>query len=103
MQIYEWEFLAVRHHPNKFWDHKHCDSGDIMFLICHKRLCEFMCENSSRWVTTCASGYIKYLIFDVNSQIHVIEGSNNFINGSSSWSVTSLSSLVALGVVVVEM
>ena len=33
MQIYEWELLVVCHHPSKPFDHKHCDSGNIMFLI----------------------------------------------------------------------
>ena len=33
MQIYGWELIAVCHYPNKSYDHKHCDSGDI-FLIC---------------------------------------------------------------------
>ena len=40
----------VCHHPGKFGDHGHCDSEDIMFLICYmtsgncmfKGLCEFM-------------------------------------------------------------
>ena len=49
LRIYRWEFLAVRHHPDKSFDHKHCESGD-MFLICQvtsrehmfKELCEFM-------------------------------------------------------------
>ena len=54
--MYSWEFLALYHHPDKSCDHKHCGSGDIMFLVCHvtspghmfKGLCEFMCESSSR-------------------------------------------------------
>ena len=29
-----WEFLEVCHHPNRFGDHGHCESGD-MFLDCH--------------------------------------------------------------------
>ena len=29
----------VTHHPDKFGDHKHCDSGDIMFLICYVTTC----------------------------------------------------------------
>ena len=45
----------VCHHPNKFGDHRHSDSRDIMFLICHitshgqtfKRLCCFMGQSSS--------------------------------------------------------
>ena len=52
MQIHEWELLAVCHHTDKSCDHNHCNSGDIMFLICHvtsrehmfKGLYEFMGE-----------------------------------------------------------
>ena len=36
MQLYWWELLAVFHHQDKFDDPRHCDSGDLMFLICHK-------------------------------------------------------------------
>ena len=44
-----WELYEVWYYPGKSCDHKHCDSGDIVFLICHvthrehmlKRLCEF--------------------------------------------------------------
>ena len=50
MQIFGWELLVVFHDPDTPCDHTHCDSGDIMFLICHmtsrermfKGLCEFM-------------------------------------------------------------
>ena len=52
MQIYGLEFFVVCHHPYKSFDHKLCDSGDIMFLIRHmtsrehrfKGLCEFTGE-----------------------------------------------------------
>ena len=49
-----------------------------------------------------ANGDIKYLTCDVTSQNHVIEGSCKFLSGSSSWYVTSLPSLVAMGIVVVD-
>ena len=51
------EVLAVRHHPDNSCDHKHCDSGNIMLLICHvtpresrehemfKVLCKYMGGN----------------------------------------------------------
>ena len=35
MRIYGWELPALCHHPEKFGDHTHCDTGDAMFLICH--------------------------------------------------------------------
>ena len=45
-----------------------------------------------------ASGDIKYLICHVISQNHVIEGLSNFLSWSSSWYVTTLPCLVAIGV-----
>ena len=47
-------------------------------------------------------GGVKYLICHVTSQKNVIEGSSNFMSGSSSWYVTTLPSLVAISIVVVE-
>ena len=49
------------------------------------------------------SGDKKYLICHVTSQNQVIEGSRNFIDGSSSMYVTNLPNLVATGIVIVEM
>ena len=49
-----------------------------------------------------ASGDIKYLICQVTSQKHAIEGSSNFMSGVSLWYVTTLTSLVVIGIVVVE-
>ena len=50
-----------------------------------------------------ASRDIKYLICHMNLQNHVIEGSSNFMSGSSSWYISILPSVVALRIVVVEM
>ena len=33
MWFYGWESLVVSHDPAKFGDHRHCGSGDIMFLV----------------------------------------------------------------------
>ena len=52
------------------------------------------------WANT--SGDRKYLICHVTSQNQVIEGSSNFLSGSPSWYVTTLPSLVVIGIVVVE-
>ena len=49
-----------------------------------------------------ASGDIKYSICHVTSQNYVIEGSSNFMSGSSSWYVTTLTRLVAIGIVLVQ-
>ena len=68
-----------------------------------KRLCEFVggtltvnCHLATfggHWSS--ASGDIKYLICKATSQDHVIEQSSEVIDGNSSWSVATLSSLVA--------
>ena len=51
-----------------------------------------------------ATGNIEYWICHVTSQNHVIEGSSNFMSDSFSWYVTTtFPSLVAIGIVVVEM
>ena len=98
------------HYANKSCDHKHYDCGDIMFLICHvtsskhmfKGLCEFMGRSPSLKVTifsmldghwSSASGVIKYLTCQVTLQNHVIEGS---------WYTTSLPSLAAINIVIVD-
>ena len=80
MRIYAWELLiAVCHQPETTIDHKHFDSGNRVFLICHVTL--------------------KYLFFLVTSQIHVIEGPHR----SSTLYVATLPSYLAIGIVVLEM
>ena len=49
-----------------------------------------------------ASGNMKYLICHMTSQNRVIEGERKFMSGSSLWYITTLSSLVALGIAVVQ-
>ena len=49
-----------------------------------------------------ASRDIIYLICHVTSENHVIKGSNNVMSGNFSWCVTILSSLVVIGIVLVE-
>ena len=87
-----------------------------MFLICHvtsrdhifKGLCYFMggafhgksppCHVGSYW--SCASGDIRYLICHVTSKNHMVEGSCNFMSGNFSLYVTTLPSLVAIGIMI---
>ena len=45
-----------------------------------------------------ASVDIKYLICHVISQNHAAEGLSNFLSWSSSWYVTTLPNLVAIGI-----
>ena len=60
MQISGWELLKVCHHLGKCCEHRHYDSGGIVFLICYmisrehmfKGLCEFMGGIPSRRLTT---------------------------------------------------
>ena len=49
-----------------------------------------------------ANGNIKYLMFHVISQNHLIEGSCKFINETSLLYVITMPSLVAIGIVVIE-
>ena len=92
MEIYWWEHIVVCHYPDKSCNHKHCDSGDITFLICHvtsrehmfKWLYEFikpltmgqhLAKFGGHWSN--ASGDIKYLICHVTSQKQATEAQNN--------------------------
>ena len=61
------------HQLAKFGDHRHCDSGDIMILVCHMIL-----------------------------QDHVIKWSFEFTGRIPSRYVTILPSLVAMGTVLVK-
>ena len=48
------------------------------------------------------SGDKKYLMYHVTLQNYIIEGSRNFMGGSSTWYVTTVPSLVTIDIVVVE-
>ena len=37
MWFYGWEPLMVSNHPAKFGNHRHCGSGDIMFLVAEEQ------------------------------------------------------------------
>ena len=47
-----------------------------------------------------ASEDMKYLIYHVTSQNHVIKGSSNFLSGSCLWYLINLK--LAIGIIVVE-
>ena len=47
LRVYEWKFLVFFQYRDKSCDHKHCDGGDIVFLICHGPL-----------VSICLKGYL---------------------------------------------
>ena len=57
----------------------------------------FICHEGSH-----EGGNIKYLICHVTSQNIVIEEPCNFKSGSSSWYVSTLPSLVTIGIVAIE-
>ena len=114
VQIYRWEFFAVCHDLDKFGDHKHYESGN-MFLICHLTSPAHYvtlwvkashgespsCDVGGYWL--CESRDIKYFICHVIFlQNHMIEGSCNSMSGNSSLHVTTLPSLVAINIVIVE-
>ena len=75
--LYGWEAFTVRQHLAQFGVHRSPSSGDI-YLICYKTLHD-----------------------------HLIDGSYKYMGGNSSqyslWYVATLPSLVAIGIVVVEM
>ena len=60
MRISGWKLFKVCHQANNPCDYKHCDSVDIMFLMCHrtsgedtlKSLCEFLVGSVSQRFTT---------------------------------------------------
>ena len=119
MRFYGWELLAVCRHPDSFGNQRHW-SGDIMFIISYVTsrdhvlkgsLCKFMGGSPSRQVNTVIFGDIwstasedtKYLIYHVTSQNHMTKESCNFMSWSSLFYVTTLSSLVAIAIAVVEL
>ena len=105
-------------HPHKFRSYKSYEGRDIIFWICYatsldflnKRLCDLMSGSLSWQVTnllfgghwSSASWDVAYLICYVTWKKHRIQGSYNFMSGSSSLYVTTLPSLVDIGIVVVE-
>ena len=88
-KFYRWDLLTIHYHPDGFGNHRNCDSGDIMFLICHltsrnhmfKGLCEFMGWSSSQLVTTLPCFVAisllqvekKYFMFHLTLQNHVTD------------------------------
>lgn len=54
-------------------------------------------------LSTASGDIIKCLIYHVTSEKQVIETLSNLINGHSSWYVTTLTGLVVIGAVEVEM
>ena len=73
MQIYGWELLKVSPHLGKSCEHRHYDSGDIVFLICHVTSCEHMCK-----------------------------GLCDFMGGIPSWKVATFPYFVTIGLMQVE-
>ena len=68
MLLFGQEPIKASYHPPNFGDHSHCGSGTIIILVCH-----------------------------VISQNHVIKGSSEFLGRSPSRKVTTLPSLMAIG------
>ena len=98
--------LTISHLPAQFSDHKHCGSGGT-FLICHVTsrdhvFKELRVESPDSKSLPChwssASGDMTNLICYVTSQDHVIEGSCDFMSGSSSLHVTILPNLMVMGI-----
>lgn len=71
--LFAWKALIVTDHIAKFHGHGACSNWDIKYLICHVAL-----------------------------QDYVIKGSSDFMEGSSSLHITTLSHLVAIDILVME-
>ena len=108
-----WEILVllleVCHQPGKSCDHKHWDSQDIMFLICHlfKGLCEVMGGNFLRRVPTLpclvAIGLMQVKILSIllkwpQKSMWLKDQVNWWV--SAFHDVSTLPSLVVIGIVV---
>ena len=95
---------------------RHCDSGYLTFLICHEipgntslkgflaLLLKILILGLHHVIlgghSSSAGGDITHLICHVIPKDHLLEGSPNFLKGSSSLYVTTLPSLVTKGIVV---
>ena len=109
MRIYGWELLAVCNHLDKSCDHKYYN-GDIMFLIGRVTSSKHMFKGHVYlWVETphgesppCLVWWLLVWCMSLDLQQHVIERSVNFVSASSLWYVTTLPSLVVIGIAVVE-
>ena len=118
MKIYGWGPHGVYDHPGKSCDHKHCDIADIMFLFvawplmnrCLKGYVNLWVDTSHSQLSRChvwrswsgASENMTHSICHLTSKHHVMKGSITSKSDSSSWYVTTLQILVAIGIVVVE-
>ena len=103
------KLLEVCHQPGKSCDHKHWDSQDIMFLICHlfKGLCEVMGGNFLRRVPTLpclvAIGLMQVKILSIllkwpQKSMWLKDQVNWWV--SAFHDVSTLPSLVVIGIVV---
>ena len=114
LRIYALELVAVCHHPDMFYDHKHRDSGSMFLLVtwslvntclnCQVNLCvevphgeHHLTVFGGHW--SIVVGYMKYLTCHVFSKNHETEGSSNLFSGSSSCYVTTLPSWMAKRIV----
>ena len=73
MQTYVWVLLVLCHYPDEFVDHRDCESRDIMFSMC-----------------------------DVRSPDQMLKELCKFMSRNLSPKETTLSCLVAIGLVQVE-
>ena len=107
----------VYHQPDKFGDHRHCDSGD-MFIICQLTLqnhkFKILCDYG--WKALTASHHfamfrghwssrredIKYIIYQLASQNYEIIRSRNLLSRSSSLHVITLPNLIAKDIIDLE-
>ena len=111
--LYGRKLLIVCNCYVRFGVYRHCNSGDMIFLIycvtsrdhVFKGLCDFISRNFSKKDPPCHQfgGHrrcgrqdITYLIFHVTLQDHVIKGPCDFMEGSSVLYIPTLPNLVGI-------
>ena len=57
------EPLMVCHHSAKFGGHRHCDSEDILVLVCHFSFQDHVAKGSSNWIGMSPSRQLNILPF----------------------------------------
>ena len=77
-----WKPLKTSHHPANFGDHKLCDSGDVMVLVCNAFFKYYAIQGSCDFIHypihfddhgPCGSGDMMVFICQVISEDHMVK------------------------------
>ena len=61
MQLYRKKLLRGSHHQNKFCGHRHCESGNIIILVCHVILQDYLTQTFSNIMGSSPSRLVTFL------------------------------------------